>query len=49
MKHLCYFMSLGEINNKGVWKTETENIFKQKLGQKYYLLKGKESYIVAEK
>ena len=40
-------MSLGEINNKSVRKTITESIAKQKLGQKTYLLKDKEAYIVA--
>ena len=40
-------MRLGEISNKTVRKTITENISKQKLGHKYYLLKDGESYIVA--
>ena len=40
-------MSLVEINNKIVTKMITENIDKQKLGQKTYLLKYKEAYIVA--
>ena len=40
-------MSLGEINNKIVWKRITENIAKQKLGQKSYLLKEEEVYIMA--
>ena len=39
-------MSLGEISNKDVRKTITENIFKQELGHKYYLLKEEEAYIV---
>ena len=46
MKHLWYLMSLGEINNKSVRKTKIENIVKQKLVQKYYLLKDKEVYIL---
>ena len=41
-------MSLGEISNKTVRKTITENIVKQELGHKSYLLKYKEAYI-AEK
>ena len=32
LKHLWYLMSLGEINNKSVRKTISENIVKQKLG-----------------
>ena len=39
-------MSLGEISNKTVRETITDNIVKQKLGHKYYLLKDKEAYIV---
>ena len=40
-------MSLGEINNKSVRKTITENISKQKLGHKTYLLKDEAACIVA--
>ena len=40
-------MSLGEISNKTVIKMITEDIFKQKLEHKYYLLKEEEAYIVA--
>ena len=39
-------MSLGDINNKSVRKTISENTVKQKLGHKTYLLKDKEAYIV---
>ena len=39
-------MSLGEISNKTVRKTITENIVKQDLGHNSYLLKDKEAYIV---
>ena len=39
-------MSLGKISNKTVRKTITENIVKQELGHKYYLLKDEEAYIV---
>ena len=39
-------MSLGEISNKTVRKTITENIVKQELGHNSYLLKDEESYIV---
>ena len=46
LKHLWYLMSLGEISNKTVRKTITENIVKQELGHKYYLIKDKEAYIV---
>ena len=41
-------MSLGEISNKTVRNTITENISKQELGHKSYLLKDKEAYIVAK-
>ena len=47
INHLWYIMSLVEINNKSVMKMIAENIDKQKLGQKTYLLKYKEAYIVA--
>ena len=40
-------MSVGEINNNIVRNTISENIVKQKLGQKIYLLKEKEAYIVS--
>ena len=40
-------MSLGEISNKTVRKTITENIFKQELGHDSYLLKDKQVCIVA--
>ena len=40
-------MSLGKISNTTVRNTITENIFKQELGHKYYLLNNKELYIVA--
>ena len=40
-------MSLGKTSNKTVRKTITENINKQELGHKYYVLKDKEAYIVA--
>ena len=33
LKHLCYLMSLGKINNKSSRNTISENIVKQKLGQ----------------
>ena len=46
LKHLWYLVSLGEISNKTVRKTITENIFKQELGHKSYLLRDEESYIV---
>ena len=48
LKHLWYIMSLGEISNTTVRKTITENIFKNKLGRKSYLLRDKESYIVSK-
>ena len=38
-KHLWYLMSLGEISNKTVRKTITENIVKQELGHYSYLIK----------
>ena len=38
LKHLWYLMSLGEISNKTVGKTITENIFKNELGHESYLL-----------
>ena len=47
LKHLWYLMSLGKINNKSVRKKITGNIVKQKLVQKYYLIKDEEAYIVA--
>ena len=40
-------MGLGEISNKTVIKTTTENIFKQELGHDSYLLKDEEAYTVA--
>ena len=40
-------MSLGKSSKKTSIKTITENIVKQELGHKYYLLKDKEAYIVA--
>ena len=40
-------MSSGEISNRTVRKTITENIVKQNLGHESYLLKDKESYIVS--
>ena len=40
-------MGFGEISNKIVRKTITENIFKQELWHDSYLLKDEESYIVA--
>ena len=46
LKYLWYIMSLFEINNKSVRKMITENIDKQKLGQKTYLLKYLEAHIV---
>ena len=46
-KHLWYLMSLGEISNKTVRKTITENIVKNELGHESYLLKEEEAYIVA--
>ena len=39
-------MSLGEISNKTIRKKITENIVKQELGHKSYLLKDGESYIL---
>ena len=47
LKHLWYLIGLGEISNKTVRKTITENIIKQELGHNSYLLKDKEAYIVA--
>ena len=46
LKHLWYLMSLGKISNRTVRKTITENIAKQELGHKSYLLKDKEAYIM---
>ena len=46
LKNLWYLMSLGEISNKTVRNTITENIVKQELGHKYYLLRDKEAYIL---
>ena len=40
-------MRLGEIRNKTVRKTITENIVKNVLGHFSYLLKDEEAYIVA--
>ena len=40
-------MGLGEISNKTVRKTITENIVKQELGHDSYLLKDEEACIVA--
>ena len=40
-------MSLGEISNKTIRKTITENIVKQELGHKSYFSRYKEAYIVA--
>ena len=37
---------LGEISNKTVKNTITENIVKQELGLKYYILRDEESYIM---
>ena len=42
LKHLWYLVSLGKISNKTVRKTTTENIVKQYLGHKYYLLSDEE-------
>ena len=39
LMHLWYLMGLGEISNKTVRKTITENIVKHELGHNYYLLK----------
>ena len=49
LKHLWYIICLGEINNKSVRNTITENIAKQKLGPKTHLLNYEEAYIVATK
>ena len=46
-KHLWYLVSLCEISNKTIRHGITENIVKQKLGHKSYLLKDEEAYIVA--
>ena len=47
LKHLWYLMILGRSNNTTLRKRIGENIVKQKLGHKSYLLRYKESYIVA--
>ena len=47
LKHLWYLTILGEIDNKSVRNMITENIVKQKLGQKYYLLGYEYAYILA--
>ena len=39
LKHMWYLMGLGEISNKTVRNTITENIVKQELGHDSYLLK----------
>ena len=44
---MWYLVSLGEISNKTLRNKITENIVKQELGHKSYLLKEKEAYIVA--
>ena len=46
LKHMWYLMGLGEISNKTVGKTITENIFKQESGHDSYLIKDEEAYIV---
>ena len=46
-KHMWYLVSVGEISDKTVRKTKTENIVKQEWWHKSYLLRYKEAYIVA--
>ena len=47
LKHLWYIVTLGKISNKTLRKRITENIVKQELVHKSYILRDKEAYIVA--